>query len=335
MNLDKFSALINDSNKILIVQADNPDGDSVSSSLALEALLSDLGKDVSMYCAVNIPSYLQHIPGWDRITQELPNVFELVIIVDTSAIALLETLVKSGNIKALMTKPCIIIDHHATDPTIDFSDVIINQPFSSTGEVIFGIASQLGWTLSNDTAEYIATSILFDTLGLTSESVSSSTLLTMSKLLEKNVSLAQLEERRRLSNKKSLAIVKLKAKLLDRIDTSFDSRIATVDITWPEIEKYSHEYNPSVLVLDEMRMIDGVMIAIAFKSYPDGKVTAKIRCNLGVKIAGKLAENFGGGGHEYASGFKVKDARSLNEIKVECINKATVLLNELTPNEAI
>ena len=335
MNLDKFNELVSSAKCIVIVQADNPDGDSLASSLALEGFMEDLGKKATMYCAVDIPSYLRHISGWDRVVHELPKNFDLSIIVDTSSISLLETLVKNGEISWLKTRPAVIVDHHSTDPTIDFATDIINLPASSTGELIYDIASANKWDIKPDNAEYLATSILFDTLGLTSESVNAKTLLTMSKLLEKGVSLAKLEERRRLSNKKSLSLVKYKAKLLDRIELSGDGRVATIDIPFSEIEKYSHEYNPSMLVLDEMRMIDSVLVAIAFKSYPDGKITAKIRANLGIKIAGKLAESFGGGGHAYASGFKVKNSKTLAETKIECINKAIELIDSLDKNEII
>ena len=62
----------------------------------------------------------------------------------------------------------------------------------------------------------------------------------------------------------------------------------------------------------------------------DGHVTAKIRCNFGFPIANKLAEHFGGGGHNYAAGFKTPTAgRPFNEIKSECISFATELLDNL------
>lgn len=53
--------LINDAKKIIVIQAENPDGDSVGSSIALEEILCDLDKDVIMYCPVDIPKYLRYI----------------------------------------------------------------------------------------------------------------------------------------------------------------------------------------------------------------------------------------------------------------------------------
>ena len=49
---DKAIDAINNAQKIVVVQAENPDGDSIGSSLALEEILSDLGKSVQLHCPV-------------------------------------------------------------------------------------------------------------------------------------------------------------------------------------------------------------------------------------------------------------------------------------------
>jgi phosphoesterase RecJ-like protein len=129
--------------------------------------------------------------------------------------------------------------------------------------------------------------------------------------------------------RKSPELIKYKGELLQRIEYFADSRIAAVTIPWKEIERYSPQYNPSMLVLDDMRNAIGAKLAIAFKLYSDGHITAKIRSNFGTPVAGELAKAFGGGGHPYASGFKVTGARPFNELKSECIHKATELLDNL------
>jgi nanoRNase/pAp phosphatase (c-di-AMP/oligoRNAs hydrolase) len=50
---NKFSDFLKDKNKICIIQAENPDGDSLGSAIALEYLLKD--KEISLYCPVDIP----------------------------------------------------------------------------------------------------------------------------------------------------------------------------------------------------------------------------------------------------------------------------------------
>ncbi|HEY5695275.1 MAG TPA: hypothetical protein VIQ80_00395, partial [Candidatus Saccharimonadales bacterium] len=114
---------------------------------------------------------------------------------------------------------------------------------------------------------------------------------------------AVIEERRREFMKKSPEILAYKGELIGRIEYFLNGKLAIVHIPWEDIQQYSDQYNPSVLVLDEMRLVEGVELGVAIKTYPDGKLTGKLRSNL--PIAEEVAGYFGGGGHKYAAGFRV------------------------------
>ncbi len=324
-----INRLIAGSQRILIMQADNPDGDSLGSALALEHIIGDMGKEPLLYCGVHIPDYLHYLPGWDRVSNELPGQFDLSIIVDTSADSLFETLNKSGFRSRVAGKPCIVIDHHAVENTIDYAAVICNKPVVATGQIIYELAAQLGWTLNSEAKSMIAVSIMSDSLGLVSEGTSARSIHIIGELVEGGVNLALLENARRVLMRKSAELTNYKGQLLQRIEYHADGRIAVIHVPWEEIERYSQAYNPSMLVIDDMRSTLGVDVAIAFKTYNDGHITAKIRCNYGKTIAGELAKQFGGGGHPYASGFKVNDGRSYQSVKDACITAGTELLNAL------
>lgn len=321
--------IINDAQRIVILQADNPDGDSLASALALEQILGDMGKNTYLYCGVDIPSYLTYLEGWDRVNKELPSNFDASIIVDTSADSLFEKLDQAGQKGWVAAKPVILIDHHTTEASITFANVNCNHPAVATGEVIYELTQQLNWPLNQTAKERIVTSIMSDSLGLTTEATSARSIHIIAELVEGGVSIAALEHQRRQLMRKAPELVRYKGELLQRIEYTNDNRIATVTIPWEEIQEYSPLYNPSMLVIDDMRLTTGTKVAIAFKLYNDGHVTAKIRCNFGAGIAATLAEHFGGGGHPYASGFKITNGRPFNEIKSECIAFATELLNNL------
>jgi len=91
-----FSEFIKDKTKICVVQAENPDGDSLGSALALEALLKD--KELSLYCPVDIPKYLRYFDGWSRVTNEFDFSADGIIIVDTAA----EVLISNPASKSLI-----------------------------------------------------------------------------------------------------------------------------------------------------------------------------------------------------------------------------------------
>lgn len=330
---DQIKDIIETVNTIVIIQADNPDTDSLASALALEQILDGLGKEPVLFCGVDLPSYLTYIPGSDRIVKDFPKRFDASIIVDTASDSLLEKL-ESGSAKSwVASKPVIIIDHHSTEPTIDFANVVCNHPVVATGEVIYELSMQLKWQLNSQSKDLIAMAILSDSLGLMSEGTTSRSIRIIAELVDGGVNLSRLDNLRRETLRREPELIAYKGRLLQRVEFYGDNRIAMLTIPWEEIEKYSPLYNPPMLVIDDMRLARGTDVAICFKVYRDGKVTGKIRCNYGIGIADKLAEHFGGGGHKYASGFKVTDGRSHDDIKLETISAAIKLLDSLTKEQ--
>ncbi len=327
---ERIRASIEAAQKIVIVQADNPDADSLGSALALEHILGDLGKDIALYCGVNVPDYLRYLSGWDRVVDALPSQFDLSIIVDASTYTLLDKLDKSGQLAWLKSKPCIVLDHHATvEKKIDFTDLqIIDEHVASTGELIFHLSVSLGWSVSAPAAEHIMSSILGDTQGLMNDLTTAGTYRVMADLTDLGADRPRLEELRREYGKMPEKIYGYKGNLIARTEFLAGGKIALVHIPQPEINEYSPLYNPAPLIQFDMLQVRGVALAVVLKSYDDGRVTAALRANNGFPIAAKLAEHMGGGGHDYAAGFKITDGRSYDDVRTEAIRFATDLLDQ-------
>ncbi|HEV2403619.1 MAG TPA: DHH family phosphoesterase [Candidatus Saccharimonadales bacterium] len=325
----EIQKLINNAEHIVIMQADNPDGDSLGSALALEEIIGDLGKQPYLYCGSDIPAYLHYLPGWDRVSKELPDRFDLAIIVDTVAMSLFDNLQRSGSMNHLQTKPVIILDHHGGEVSIPFARVVCNKPVVATGQLIYELSHQCDWPLNLAAKRVLVSAIMADSLGLTVAATSARTFHIVGEMVEDGVDIALLEQQRRELGRRPTELIHYKGELLQRVEFYADDRIATITIPWQEIKTYSVLYNPPMLVLDDMRNTTSTAVAIAFKLYSDGHVTAKIRSNYGYPVAAQLAERFGGGGHAYASGFKMEDGRPFGDIKTECIRYTTELLDNL------
>lgn len=324
----KIQKIIDSAKRIVIIQADNPDGDSLASALALEEIIGSLAKEPFLYCGVDIPEYLKHLTGWGRVSKDLPSQFDASIIIDTSAIVLLEKLETSMQRNWVAAKPTIVLDHHAgVECDIPYASIVINDGSAvATGEVIYKLAKQLKWALNLQAKTHIASSILADSLGLTSEGTTAATYRIMADLIESGVDRPALEEARRAFMKMPETIFRYKAKLIERTELLANGKIAFTDIPHAELMEYSPLYNPAPLIQTDMLQIEGVLVAFVIKHYKDGKITGSIRCNNGGNIAAELATHFGGGGHAYAAGFKVTDGRSFEQIKSEALAKATELL---------
>jgi phosphoesterase RecJ-like protein len=325
---EEFKNLVDKHQKFLVIQAENPDGDSLGSALALEEILGDLDKSVYLYCPVIIPTYLRFIEGWDRVYDVFPSEFDVAIIVDTSAATLIEKVLVPENVAVLNKKPVVLLDHHGHDSDMPFATIdVFSDQAVATGELIFSLAKEFDWSINSPAAEKLAMSILFDSLGLTTEATTSTSVRTIAELIDLGANLSKIDNSRRQLMKKSPEILSYKADLIKRLEYMLDDRLVMVTIPWEEIEQYSDEYNPSMLVIEEMRMTKKAMVAVAFKTYPDGKITAKLRANPEAPIAKDIAMNFGGGGHPQAAGFKVRGA-NFNEVKQELVELCRKLLDE-------
>jgi bifunctional oligoribonuclease and PAP phosphatase NrnA len=322
---EKAKELIEAAQKIIIIQAENPDGDSLGSSLALEEVLGDLQKEVVLYCPVEIPKYMRYIKGWDRVVADFDTSSSLAIIVDTSAEVLLGKVLTAPGVRHFLeTHPVLVIDHHETDSDLGFAHMALAEDAVATSELIYELAVKSDWQINQQAAENIMVAILSDSLGFTVQKVSSKTFQIAGALNDLGASSATIEARRREYMKKSPEILKYKGKLIERIEYLLDGKLALVHIPWEEIQAYSDQYNPSVLVLDEMRLVENVEVGVAIKTYPDGKLTGKLRSNL--PVSATIAGYFGGGGHDYAAGFRVYE--SIDKIVPELVEATEKAIKE-------
>ena len=123
---DSFTEFLKGKDRICIIQAENPDGDSLGSAIALDYILQD--KEVSLYCPVDIPKYLRYFTDWARVTNEFDYKADGYIIVDTAAEVLLSKLLDDAAIRnRLYSAPVFVIDHHETEDDLS----LFMNPLSS------------------------------------------------------------------------------------------------------------------------------------------------------------------------------------------------------------
>lgn len=326
--MQEATQLINDARKIIVIQAENPDGDSLGSSLALEEILGDLGKDVVLYCPVEIPKYMRYINGWDRVVTDFDTTSDLAVIVDTTADVLLSKVLETPSVRHFLeSHPVLVIDHHTTEPTLSFDHTLLTADAVATSHVVYDLAISADWAINTQAAEDMMIALMSDSLGLTTPNVTPETFHFAGNLAALGASNNIIEERRREFMKKSPEILAYKGELIRKIEYLLDGKLALVHVPWDEIEKYSDAYNPGALIGDELRLVENVALSVVIKTYPDGKVTGRLRGNL--PIAEAVAGYFGGGGHAYAAGFRVYE--QYDTIVSELVTATNKALQEYDP----
>ncbi|HVQ44811.1 MAG TPA: DHH family phosphoesterase [Candidatus Saccharimonadia bacterium] len=308
--LSHLAAAVADATTILILQPDSPDGDSLGTALGLEEILGDLGKTVAMYAYKAPESYLHGLEGWDRVSQDLPKSFDLTILVDTGAPALIKSALEH-HFAALTSKPFFIIDHHVSRQPFGFTVTEIVEEAVATSELVTRICLELDWPINEAAAGKLASALLSDSLGLTTSGTTARSVEALAELTRRGANLYELYKTKREAGAITSDLLHLKGKLLESVEFYEDGKLAVAEITPDMVAKYKDIAEPYTLILNEMQWTKGVELVAVFKNY-GSKINVPLRSTTGV--AAPIAEIFGGGGHPNAAAYRTKGTHIRTEI---------------------
>lgn len=153
----KALELIEKSRYILIITHVNPDPDSIGSALALSNLFYENKiKHKVFNVSSDLPQSLDFVPKFDKITDQLPKFFDLVISVDCGS-------QKRFGFEFDSNIPLINFDHHASNDS--FGDVnLVDAMKSSTAEIVFDFFKHNGLYITKNSATALYVGIYDDTL---------------------------------------------------------------------------------------------------------------------------------------------------------------------------
>lgn len=326
--LDKFKTAVEEAEHIMVLQAERIDADSLGSSLGLEATLTKLGKQVTLFAYDEVPTYLRHMPGWDRVTSHMPNSYDIGILVDSSTINQLER-TWADHKGTITNRPLFCLDHHAsTTGQLDGDNIIlmVDDQAGASGQQVTELVQHFGWEIDPDGAYALASAIKADTVNLATKKVSADTFAAMGYLVEQGADLELLRYNIEQSSSITPADLPLKAAALSRVQFFKDDRIAITYFTQDEYESLGEDQLVIERMKQELRMLKGVDVSVTITER-SGYSNASMRANI--DVARKTAEHFGGGGHDRAASCRFFDVDHEGVIE-EIVPKLSELIDEQT-----
>ncbi len=320
--ITKLGTAVDAVQTIVVLQPEKPDTDSLTTSLALEQILGDLGKEVIMYSRDEIPKYISYFEGADRVINVYPDRFDLTIIVDTGgAQQLIRTLEKYQG--RMTKKPIYIIDHHPNREPMPFTtEDVIDPTSTSTAELVVTIAKQLGWKINREAANLLAPGIIADTRNLSIATVGPETFRTMADLIELGANVYEIHEAYRASDRLTPELLQLKGRLLNRLEIHAGGKIALVVVQPEELKQYAEEHDPADLVIYDLQNLRGVEVGVVIRHYGGQTNKIKVSTRATMPVAAKACQDFGGGGHDRAAGCQFNEV-PLAEAKANFIKSLT------------
>ena len=301
-----------------------PDGDGLGSEMAMHFYLKKIGKKSYVINSNPTPEKFQIVDPHQEIIvydsgKALPQV-DLVLVMDTNESKMLGPMEEA--IRALK-KPMIFVDHHVPDIEENLDDHLIDEQYSSTGELVYSFLRHLKADIDSEIALAIYVSILTDTSSFRFKRTTARSHLIAAELLQKGVLPEEVYQQ--IYARDSFAKIRLFGKVLETIRTSEDGRIAWLTITKDMREHYKATIEDTEAFVNQLTLIEGVEIGLLFREEDDGRIKVSIRGNREVPVFG-IAKKFGGGGHRHAAGVRL--ARPLDEVIRMLCDEARALLND-------
>ena len=295
---------------VAVVSHERPDGDAVGSALAVVLGLRRNGKQAEAVFPEGLPGRYRFLPGAATARRQLPPGIDLIITVDCSA---LDRLGPGGP-----AVPVVNIDHHATNTL--FGDInLVDGQASATAELLYDLAPALGLKIDAEVATNLLAGIVTDTIGFRTASTTPRVLQVAADLMTRGATLVEVYER--TLNQHTLSALRYWSHGLGRLES--EGGMVWCSLTLEDRQAAQYGGNDDADLINLLGTVDGTRVALILVEQPEGRTKVSWRCREGFNVA-RVAEQFGGGGHDLAAGAMISGERAQVEQSVLAATRAAL-----------
>jgi phosphoesterase RecJ-like protein len=280
-------------NRFLLTSHARPDGDAVGSLLALWMALNAMGKQADMQLYDAVPVIYGTLPAADQIRQgagwRLGFKPEAVIFLECDSVA-------RSRVEGLENEYLINIDHHTSGS--EFANVNwIDTKASAVAELVYRLAVAANVTVTPAMATCLYTALLSDTGSFCYEGTCANTFALARDLVDLGAAPARIAEDLYFSN--PVSKMRLLGSALATLQR--DGSVAWLWITHDDMVRLGASDEDALGIVNYAIGIAGVEVAVFLRELADRRIRVSLRSKSTIRVTA-VAEQFGGGGHENASG---------------------------------
>ncbi|PYM06251.1 MAG: bifunctional oligoribonuclease/PAP phosphatase NrnA [Verrucomicrobia bacterium] len=310
-------------NKFAVLSHVRPDGDALGSTLALALSLKELGKEVRAWNEEGMLEKYNFLAQAELLTEppNTPEDFDVAIALDTAVqnrLGTTTTAVRSA-------KLWINIDHHPSNPR--YGDLVYIDPTApATGQILFELLTNQKFPITPAIAENLYAAISTDTGSFQYPNTTVRTFEIAAELVRCGVEVGRISQllyenfpRRR---------IELLRDLLATMRFGCDGKLAYFSLSQASALALGVIPEDNEGLIDHLRAIQGVVVAIFFEELTDGKVRVSMRSKNEAVDVCAICTQFGGGGHVLAAGARVRG--TLPEVEKKIVEQACAAIERNT-----
>ena len=302
---------LRDHKRFAVLSHVRPDGDALGSQLALGLSLKQLGKDVRVWNEDGMLEKYSFVPRAGLLIKPpaAPEDVDVAIALDTAIQNRLGTALPAIR----SAKLWINIDHHPSNP--GYGDLVYIDPTSpATGQILFELITSEKLPLDLEIAENLYVAMSTDTGSFQYPNTTARTFEIAAKLVRAGVNVGRVSQQ--LYENFPRRRVELLRELLGTMRFDGNGRVASFSLTLRKAKDLGVFPEDNEGLIDHLRAIRGVVVAVFFEELADDKVRVSMRSKTEDVDVCAICEKFGGGGHTLAAGARVRGTLTEVEKKV-------------------
>jgi len=299
--LAEIGGVIRTHQRFVVLSHVRPDGDALGSQLALALSLQKLGKEVTVWNEDGLLEKYNFLPGGERLIRPAsePQDFDIAVALDTATQNRLGTAGESVR----HVKAWINIDHHPSNP--GYGDLVYIDPTSpATGQIIFELIRSEQLPMDLAIAENLFVAISTDTGSFQYPNTTSRTFEIGAELVRCGVDVGHVSQL--LYENYPRRRAELLRELLGTMRFEAGGKVASFSLSLKVAAELGVKPEDNEGLIDHLRAIHGVIVAVFFEELIDGKVRVSMRSKSEDVDVSAICQKFGGGGHKLAAGARVR-----------------------------
>jgi phosphoesterase RecJ-like protein len=268
-----------------------PDGDAIGSALACCQVLRAMGKQADVVLHDGVPRIYRALPFADEVLQasRVDGNYDAAIILECDSI-------HRTRLEGLEDRFLISIDHHVSGRP--FAHVNWIDPHAvATGEMVFRLAREAGTPFSPEIATCLYTALMTDTGSFMFQGTNERTFALARELVLAGADPSHCA--RSIYFAHSVAKMRLLGEALRTLHT--EGHVGWTWVTQEQMERCGAKDEDCEGLVNYVLSIGEVEVSAFFRELPGGRIRVSLRSKGKLDVA-QVAERFGGGGHECASG---------------------------------
>ena len=292
--LDDVLRQIHARQRFLLTSHARPDGDAVGSALAFCQILRGMGKQADVVLSHGVPRIYQRLPFADGVAQaeRVNGSYDAAILLECDN-------VERTCLDGLREKFLISIDHHSSGQP--FANVNWIDPKAvATAEMVYRLGLKSGVHITAEIATCVYTAVIADTGSFMFAGTNEHTFALARELVQAGADPVHCA--RSIYFAHSTAKMRLLGAALSNLHR--EAGLAWIWVTQEQMERAGAREEDCEGLVNYALSIGDVEVAAFFHEMPDRRFRVSLRSKGKLNVAA-IAEQFGGGGHEYASGLSV------------------------------